>query len=70
MIPMVFAWSIDKPRPFPFNYGFSMYILALMTLICVVMTWILPKSIDEGKGSMHDAKKAKSVTAPLLNDQA
>ena len=69
VIPMVFAWSIEKHRPFPITYGLSMYILALMTLICVIMTWILPKSIDEGKGSIHDAKREKSVTVPLLDGQ-
>lgn len=46
-----------------------MYILALLTVVCVVMTWILPKSIDEGKGSMHDVKEEKNeMNVPLINE--
>lgn len=49
------------------NYGLSMYVLALLTVFCVIMTWILPHSIDNGKGSIHDADKS---TVPLIvNEQ-
>lgn len=66
-VPILFAWSIEKPRPFPLNYGLSMYVLALLTVFCVIMTWILPHSIDNGKGSIHDADKS---TVPLIvNEQ-
>ena len=78
MIPILFAWSIAKPRPFPFNYGLSMYVLALLTVVCVVLTWILPESVNEPKGSLYteveerSKKRAKvdgSVEAPLLENE-
>lgn len=73
---MLFAWSIEKPRPFPLNYGLSMYVLSLLTVLCVVLTWILPASVNQGKGSLYSEveEKAKQkvdvkVDAPLLENE-
>ena len=30
-----------------------MYVLALLTVVCVIMTWILPTSINFSKGSLY-----------------
>lgn len=55
-----------------------MYVLALLTVICVVLTWILPESVNEPKGSLYTAveerskKRGKvdgSVEAPLLENE-
>ena len=51
---MLYSWSIAKPRPFPFNYGLSMYILALLTLLCIFMALGLPSEINGAKGSLFD----------------
>ena len=58
-----------KPRPFLLNYGLSMYILALITVICVIMTWFLPRSIDVGKGSIHDVHE-DDIHEPLVKTSA
>ena len=79
---MLFSWSIEKPRPFPLNYGLSMYTLALLTLLCVLMTMALPDSVNSVKGTLYEAvdtkmekrrlEKAKianeDVKAPLLDE--
>lgn len=51
------------------NYGLSMYILALITVICVIMTWFLPRSIDVGKGSIHDVHE-DDIHEPLVKTSA
>ena len=70
------------PRPFPLNYGLSMYTLALLTLLCVLMTIALPDSVNSVKGTLYEAvdrkmenrrlEKAKianeDVKAPLLDE--
>ena len=50
---MLYSWSIAKPRPFPFNYGLSMYVLALLTLVCIFMVFGLPTEINGAKGSLY-----------------
>lgn len=79
---MLFAWSIEKPRPFPLNYGLSMYVLALLTLFCVFMTIALPDSVNSVKGTLYEAVDTKmenrrqekarlaneGVRAPLLDE--
>ena len=76
LIPILFAWSIEKPRPFPLNYGLSMYVLSLLTVLCVILTWILPASVNQGKGSLYSEVEEKvkqktdvEVDAPLLANE-
>ena len=58
-----------------------MYCLALLTLVCVVMAWALPSSVNEGKGSLYTevenrmekrrqekAKAKEDLDAPLLEN--
>ena len=56
-----------------------MYCLALLTLVCIVMTWVLPKSVNEGKGSLYaevesrmekrrQEKARAALDAPLLEN--
>ena len=72
----MFSWSIEKPRPFPLNYGLSMYLLALLSFVCVVMMWILPHSVNEGKGSLYvdvenrmEKRRQEKLKAPLLKNE-
>ena len=72
----MFSWSIEKPRPFPLNYGLSMYLLALLSFVCVVMMWILPSSVNEGKGSLYtdvenrmEKRRQEKLKAPLLENE-
>lgn len=60
-----------------------MYCLALLTFVCVVMAWTLPRSVNEGKGSLYTevenrmekrrqekekAKAKEGLDAPLLEN--
>lgn len=56
-----------------------MYCLALLTLVCIVMAWVLPKSVNEGKGSLYtevenrmekrrQEKAQTGLDAPLLEN--
>lgn len=55
-----------------------MYVLALLTVVCVVLTWILPESVNEPKGSLYTEVEERSkqrravdgsVKAPLLANE-
>ena len=56
---MLYSWSIEKPRSFPLDFGLSFYVLALLSLTCVLMAWALPDSVNMTKGSLYNEVDAK-----------
>lgn len=36
---VVFAWSINRPRPFPFNYQLAFYVMAVLMAVVSFAGW-------------------------------
>ncbi|EKE38309.1 hypothetical protein ENUP19_0078G0016 [Entamoeba nuttalli] len=49
--PLV-AWTLDQK--FPFNIHFAFFVVSLIALLVFVLSWFLPKSINEPKPDEHD----------------
>ena len=55
----LFAWSVSKDRPFPFNYGFTYHLLGILMIGISFYIYLLPKSINKPKGRIADAYKKR-----------
>ena len=46
IIGALFAWSISEEREYPFNYPLSHYTLAMCVIVALVLTAMLPRSLN------------------------
>lgn len=54
-LSITFAWSINRPRPFPFDYHLAFYLLALGMLVVAFASWDVVSLDSTEKGTREAA---------------
>ncbi|KAJ6253215.1 protein zinc induced facilitator-like 1 [Anaeramoeba flamelloides] len=67
----LFSWSVTTKRKFPFGHHFSYFILALLPLCALLVTYTIPKrfNIIWGKNNNNKFKKQNQITGIKNNSQ-
>lgn len=64
----IFAWSISKERPWPFNYALTYHLLGLLMIGVSFYVYLLPKSINHPKGKVVDHYKNREEELKIITD--
>ena len=57
---VTFAWSINRPHPFPFDYELVFYLMALLVVVLVRVGW---NAISIPETSDHSSAGERGPTA-------
>lgn len=66
----IFAWSISKERPWPFNYALTYHLLGLVMIGVSFYVYLLPKSINHSKGKVIDHYKNREEELKIITDDS
>ena len=69
MASSLFAWSISADRPFPFNSGFTYYVLGILMLITSLFVYTLPKNINNALGRISDVFHSNDVEMKEVKEE-
>ena len=69
MASSLFAWSISADRPFPFNSGFTYYVLVILMLITSLFVYTLPKNINNALGRISDVFHSNDVEMKEVKEE-
>ena len=69
MASSLFAWSISGDHPFPFNSGFTYYILGIIMLFTALFVYTLPKDINTALGRIADVFHSNDVEMKEVKEE-